>query len=150
SYSPEQVVVSFWEKSVMPVIFAELAGKYRPAEVSDPLSPAAAANGQYILVERNAYNAIDGHAAVAGEILEDVALARAMKRSGRNIKFRYGGDAVRTRMYRTFGQLREGWTKNLALLFPHARRLALMSGGAWLLAWIALALAVDGCFLGNW
>jgi len=124
SYSPEQIVSSFWEKAVMPVIFAELAGKYRPRDVSDPNSQAAAANGQYILVTREAYNAVGGHAAIARDLLEDVALARAVKRSGRKIFFRYGGDAVRTRMYRSFLQLREGWTKNLAILFPSSGRLA--------------------------
>jgi cellulose synthase/poly-beta-1,6-N-acetylglucosamine synthase-like glycosyltransferase len=124
SYSPEQVVKSFWEKAVMPVIFAELAATYRAAQVSDPNSPAAAANGQYILITREAYDAVGGHAAIAANLLEDVALARAVKRSGRKIFFRYGADAVRTRMYRTFAQLREGWTKNLALLFPSPLRLA--------------------------
>jgi glycosyltransferase involved in cell wall biosynthesis len=125
SYSPEQIVQSFWEKAVMPVIFAELASTFRPKQVSDPNSPAAAANGQYILITREAYDAVGGHAAIASNLLEDVALARAVKQSGRNIFFRYGGDAVRTRMYRSFAQLREGWTKNLALLFPHPGRLAL-------------------------
>src|SRR5712691_2859089 len=124
SYSPEQVVKGFWEKAVMPVIFAELASYYRPSEVSDPRSPAAAANGQYLLLTREAYDAIGGHAAVSTSLLEDVALARAVKQSGRKILFRYGGDAVRTRMYRSFSQLREGWTKNLALLFPSAEDLA--------------------------
>jgi len=124
SYSPEQIVTGFWEKSVMPVIFAELASKYRPSQVSDPHSPAAAANGQYILVTREAYNAIGGHAALKDSLLEDVDLARAIKNSGRTIFFRYGGDAVRTRMYRSFPQLREGWTKNLAVLFPSPVRLA--------------------------
>ncbi len=118
SYSPEQIVKGFWEKAVMPVIFAELAASFRPSEVSDPNSPAAAANGQYILITREAYDAVGGHAAIAASLLEDVALARAVKQSGRKIFFRYGGDAVRTRMYRSFAQLREGWTKNLALLFP--------------------------------
>jgi glycosyltransferase involved in cell wall biosynthesis len=126
SYSPEQEVHGFWERAVMPVIFAELAGRYRPAEVSDPASPVAAANGQYILVLRSAYEAVGGHAAIAGELLEDVALARAVKRTGRKIFFRFGGDAVRTRMYRNFAQLREGWTKNLALLFPSPLRLGLL------------------------
>jgi hypothetical protein len=126
SYSPEQEVHGFWERAVMPVIFAELAGRYRPAEVSDPASAVAAANGQYILVLRSAYEAVGGHAAIAGELLEDVALARAVKRSGRKIFFRFGGDAVRTRMYRNFAQLREGWTKNLALLFPSPLRLAVV------------------------
>jgi hypothetical protein len=125
SYSPEQVVVSIWEKAVMPVIFAELASMYRPSQVSDPNSPAAAANGQYILISRAAYDAVGGHAAIAGSLLEDVALARAVKQSGHKIFFRYGGDAVRTRMYRSFAQLIEGWTKNLALLFPSPALLAL-------------------------
>jgi glycosyltransferase involved in cell wall biosynthesis len=124
SYSPEQIVKGFWEKAVMPVIFAELAANYRPSQVSDPHSPAAAANGQYILITREAYDAVGGHAAIATSLLEDVALARAVKRSGRKIFFRYGGDAVQTRMYRSFTQLREGWTKNLALLFPSPARLA--------------------------
>jgi glycosyltransferase involved in cell wall biosynthesis len=126
SYSPEQEVHGFWEKAVMPVIFAELASRYRPAEVSDPASRAAAANGQYILVSREAYDAVGGHAAVATSLLEDVALARAVKASGRRIFFRYGGDAVRTRMYRSFDQLREGWTKNLVLLFSSPVQLAVL------------------------
>jgi glycosyltransferase involved in cell wall biosynthesis len=124
SYSPLQIVTGIFEKAVMPVIFAELASKYRPSEVSDPNSPAAAANGQYILVTREAYDAVGGHAAVRNSLLEDVELARLVKRSGRKILFRFGGDAVRTRMYRSFSQLREGWTKNLAILFPAPGRLA--------------------------
>lgn len=126
SYSPEQEVHGLWQQAVMPVIFAELATSYRPSEVSDPNSPAAAANGQYLLISRETYDSVGGHAAVAGSLLEDVALARAVKSSGRKIFFRYGGDIVRTRMYRDFAQLCEGWTKNLALLFPSPRRLALL------------------------
>jgi glycosyltransferase involved in cell wall biosynthesis len=127
SYSPEQEVHGFWERAVMPVIFAELARKYPPSRMSDPTSRLAAANGQYILVSRTAYDTVGGHAAVAGSLLEDVALAQKIKAAGYRITFRYGGDAVRTRMYRSFGQLREGWTKNLALLFPSAIALALWS-----------------------
>ncbi len=126
SYSPQQEVHGFWEQAVMPVIFAELAATYRPARVSDPSSPAAAANGQYILIRREAYDAVGGHAAVSGSLLEDVALAQTVKASGRRIFFRFGGDAVRTRMYHSFSQLREGWTKNLALLFVSPARLALL------------------------
>lgn len=124
SYSPEQEVQGPWEKAVMPVIFAELAGAYSPAKVNDPASPVAAANGQYLLISRAAYDAVGGHAKIAGDLLEDVGLARLVKRSGGKMFFRYGGDAVRTRMYRSFAQLREGWTKNLALLFPSPSRLA--------------------------
>lgn len=132
SYSPEQEVDGFWQQAVMPVIFAELASTYRPSEVSDARSPVAAANGQYILVLRKAYDAAGGHAAVAGSLLEDVALARAIKASGYRIFFRYGGDMVRTRMYGSFGEMRDGWTKNLALLFPSPVRLATLRVGEFL------------------
>ncbi len=121
SYSPEQIAVTFWEMATLPVVFAELARQYSPSKVSDPASTLAAANGQYILIRRDTYEAVGGHGAIAGDILEDVALARAVKSSGRRIRFRYGANAVRTRMYRNYRQLRDGWTKNLALLFPKPR-----------------------------
>jgi hypothetical protein len=142
SYSPEQEVHGIWEKSVMPVIFAELASTYRPSQVSDLASPAAAANGQYILVSREAYDAVGGHSAVATTLLEDVALARAVKGSGRKIFFRYGGDAVRTRMYRSLAQLKEGWTKNLVLLFRSPVLLALLRLTEFVLIVCSVAMAV--------
>jgi hypothetical protein len=142
SYSPEQEVHGFWEKAIMPVIFAELARTYRPSDVSDPRLPAAAANGQYLLIARGAYDAVGGHAAVASSLLEDVALARAVKSSGRKIFFRFAGDAVRTRMYRTLTQLVEGWTKNLAVLFPHPGRLALRRLFDFVAAIIGYAIAI--------
>ena len=141
SYSPEQIAVTFWEMATLPVVFAELARKYPPSMVSDPASPMAAANGQFILVGRNTYDAVGGHAAVAGDILEDVALARAVKRTGRKIRFRYAPDAVRTRMYRKYRQLRDGWTKNLALLFPEPVWLAAKMLALWGTPWLALLLA---------
>src|SRR5579863_220078 len=126
--------------AVLPVVFAELARQYPPSKVSDPKSPEAAANGQYILIRREVYDAVGGHAAIAGEILEDVALARRVKAAGRRIRFRYAADAVRTRMYRNFRQLREGWTKNLALLFPRPGWLAVKTAVLWALPWMFFAL----------
>jgi glycosyltransferase involved in cell wall biosynthesis len=148
SYPPEQIVDSFWEKAVMPIIFAELASSFRPSEVSNPKSPAAAANGQYILITREAYDTVGGHAAIATNLLEDVALARAVKRSGRKIFFRYGADAVRTRMYRSFAQLREGWTKNLALLFPSPARLAVLRALEFVLIIASFAISITSALRG--
>jgi hypothetical protein len=144
SYSPEQVAVTFAERAVMPVVFAELAAKYPPQKVREQNSGIVAANGQYLLVRRATYDAVGGHAAVATEILEDVALARLFHNKGKHGYFRYGGDAVRTRMYRNWPQLREGWTKNLALLFPHPERLAVQSLFLWFVAGSALGVAVSG------
>jgi glycosyltransferase involved in cell wall biosynthesis len=142
SYSPQQQVSGFWQKAVMPVIFAELAATYRPSEVSDPASQAAAANGQYLLISREAYDAIGGHAAVATSLLEDVALARAVRLSGRKLWFRFGGDAVSTRMYRSFRQLKEGWTKNLILLFPWPLALALLRLGEFVVMAVGVVVAI--------
>jgi glycosyltransferase involved in cell wall biosynthesis len=144
SYSPEQIVATFTERAVMPVVFAELAEQYPPHKVRDRNSGIVAANGQYILVRRTAYDAVGGHAAVASEILEDVALAKLFRNAGFRVYFRYAGDAVRTRMYRNWPQLREGWTKNLALLFPRPGRLLVMTLCRWSVAWFTICIAVSG------
>jgi glycosyltransferase involved in cell wall biosynthesis len=149
SYSPQQEVHTFVERSVMPVIFAELATRYKPAEVSDPKSDAAAANGQYILISREAYDSIGGHATIAGSLLEDVELARAVKRGGRKIFFRLAADQVRTRMYRGTTQLIEGWTKNLVLLFPHPIQLAFRRAVEFATIWITGLLGLAFFWRGN-
>ena len=87
SLSPGQQTVTWWEKSIIPYVFIELARMFPFEEVSDPASPQAAANGQYLLVRRSVYNEIGGFAAVRGEILDDVALARLVKQRGGRLVF---------------------------------------------------------------
>ena len=125
SYSPRQIVTGFWQRAVMPLVFSELASVYPPKQVNDPAKRIAAANGQFLLVESEAYFAVGGHRAIGREVLEDVALARNIKRRGGGIRFRYAPDALATRMYATLPAMIEGWTKNLALLFPRPIYLAL-------------------------
>jgi glycosyltransferase involved in cell wall biosynthesis len=144
SYSPEQEVRTFWEKAVMPVIFAELAAMYPPSKVSDPASPVAAANGQYLLISRETYEAVGGHTKIGNDLLEDVAMARLVKSSSRKVFFRYGGDAVSTRMYRNWSQMKEGWTKNLALLFTKPSQLALHKIGEFILPLFGLYVLLTG------
>ncbi len=124
SYSPRQIIIGFWQHTLMPLVFAELASAYPPKQVSDPNYRVAAANGQFLLVERDAYFSVGGHRNVGREILEDVALARAIKRAKYGIRFRYAPEALATRMYRTLPEMIEGWAKNLALLFPRPILLA--------------------------
>ena len=117
SYSPRQLVSGFAQRTLMPLVFSELALAYPPAKVSDPAQHIAAANGQFLLIEREAYRKIGGHASVADKVLEDVELAFIAKRRRVGLRFRYADDALSARMYRTTGAMIEGWTKNLALLF---------------------------------
>ena len=125
SYSPRQIVTGFWQHAVMPLVFSELASVYPSKEVNDPARRLAAANGQFILVDRDAYFSVGGHRAIGKNILEDVALAHNIKRGPRIIRFRYAPEALSTRMYKTTSEMIEGWTKNLALLFPKPLALAL-------------------------
>jgi cellulose synthase/poly-beta-1,6-N-acetylglucosamine synthase-like glycosyltransferase len=126
SYSPEQELHSVWERALVPFVYCRLAEKYSFARVNDPENPDAAANGQYILVRRDVYEAIGGHGAVRNRVLEDVALARRVKQAGYGLHFASGTGIARTRMYRSFGAMWEGWTKNLY---------ALMGGSASAVAW---------------
>lgn len=130
SYSPRQQLTGWAQHLLMPLIFSELASVYPPAEVNDPGKRTAAANGQFLMVEREAYFAAGGHRVVGRSVLEDVDLAWNLKRAAsrnndRSIRLRFAPDAVTARMYRGFGDMFEGWSKNLALLFPHALQLAL-------------------------
>jgi glycosyltransferase involved in cell wall biosynthesis len=113
SYSPGQEMQTWWERALIPFIFCRLAQLYSYAAVNDPESPAAAANGQYLLIRREAYDAIGGHAAVSGDVLEDVALARRLKAAGIKLFFTSGAEIARVRMYSSFRAMWEGWTKNL-------------------------------------
>jgi chlorobactene glucosyltransferase len=113
SLTSRQLTRSFWERVVQPVVFGLLDQWFPLGQVNDPASPLAAANGIFILVRRGAYQAAGGHRAVAGEILEDVALARNVKASGGRIAFVDGADLVAARMYTSLAEIHRGWTKNL-------------------------------------
>jgi glycosyltransferase involved in cell wall biosynthesis len=145
SYSPEQEAATWWELAVMPVVFADLVWTYPPDRVNDPDDPTVAANGQYILVKRLVYEGLGGHKAVASKILEDVALARLFKASNHKIWFRQGAGLVRTRMYRSFRAMWEGWTKNLTLLFRHPLQMAFVRAFEFLMITAGL-VAVGGLF----
>jgi glycosyltransferase involved in cell wall biosynthesis len=141
SYTPRQIVTGFWQRALMPLVFCELALAYPSEKVSNPESTLAAANGQFMLVKREAYFAAGGHAAIAESVLEDVALARRIKRRKVGLRFRYAPDALSTRMYRSFGQMYEGWTKNLALLFGNSLALA-----AWRVIDLLLLIGLPALF----
>jgi len=150
SFSPRQIVKGFWLRAVMPLVFSELVSVYPPKQVNDPASRVAAANGQFLMVEREAYFAVGGHRVVGQEILEDVALARKIKRARHAIRFRYAPDAVAARMYRSLPEMVEGWTKNLALLFPSAVLVAGMQMLQFLLFFGLPALALGMPLLAIW
>lgn len=115
---------TWWERALIPFVYVRLAAHYSFDAVSDPDSPQAAANGQYLLIRREAYEAIGGHQAVAGEVLEDVAIAKLAKAAGIRILFASGAGRVRVRMYRSLRAMWQGWAKNLYPLMGGTPRAA--------------------------
>ena len=114
SLTPAQEMQSFWEKLIVPLVYHILFSYLPLAMVSKSPSPAFCyAIGQFILFRRETYEKIGGHQSVRGNIVEDVWLCKAVKRSGGKVAAFDGTDVVSCRMYRGFGELWQGFSKNL-------------------------------------
>ena len=124
SFSPEQITKTWYEKSLIPFVYCRLAKRFSFDAVNNPALPAAAANGQFLLIRRAVYESLGGHASFAGDALEDVALAKAAKSAGHKLWFGSGKNVVRARMYRSFSAMGEGWKKNLYRLIGGTPRAA--------------------------
>ncbi len=111
---PKQIAVTSAERLVQPLLqwlwltFLPL----RIAERPRPLSMVAA-NGQLLVVDATAYREIGGHVAVANDVIEDVGMARAMKESGRRATVAEGSTLATCRMYESWSELRDGYSKSL-------------------------------------
>jgi cellulose synthase/poly-beta-1,6-N-acetylglucosamine synthase-like glycosyltransferase len=147
------------EALLTPAVFAfldALLGDWRPvASGSGP----AVANGQFILLKREVWEAAGGFESIRGEPIDDIAIVtRLRERGSRTAFFRTPG--LRVRMYRGFGETWRGWRRNLGglfgprpetvitalavLLVPPAALLGLLLAGRWVeaaLLWSAGAAA---------
>jgi chlorobactene glucosyltransferase len=139
----EQVLGSFWEKVVMPLVMTALSVGFSPRKVNDPTRRDAVANGQFILIKRTVYDAIGGHEKVKDQIVEDKALSELVKWNGHRLVVADGMQVVRTRMYTSLPTMWEGWTKNIYLgLRDHVAMLFLGAFGALLGLIAALFLPI--------
>lgn len=147
SLATYQELGSWAERALLPTILGMvLVASGSIAALNDPADTRhALANGQYVLVSRAAYDALGGHAALRGEIVEDIAFARRLKADGRFRLVLAGGEhLVRVRMYTSFGGIWEGFTKNMYL--GAGGDLRALGAGAFLLAalsFLPVVLAVD-------
>ena len=111
-----QLCVTFWERVVMPQVWIMLAVRYYPRRVNRATrSRDVIANGQFILMRREAYERAGTHEAVRHQVAEDLALAQAFLRSGSKLFLAYGETLIETRMYTSLASIVEGWSKNLYL-----------------------------------
>ena len=106
-------LVGFWERCLIPAVGWFIRGSVNFDEVNSPAKEAAFANGQFILMRRAAYVELEGHAVVRDEVLEDVRLAQAFKRVGYRVEMRPAPWSFSVRLYRSLGEIINGYTKNL-------------------------------------
>jgi chlorobactene glucosyltransferase len=111
----DQEMHSFWERVIQPHLFVLLSIRYGGTEhVSHAQRPAdAIANGQFILMPRDAYDAIGGHETVRDVVAEDLALAQTLVRRGRRILMLFARKRFSTHMYASLAELVRGWRKNV-------------------------------------
>ncbi len=148
SFTPLQQAVSVSERLFLPGIFTAIAVSLDFRAVNDPASPAAIANGQFLLFRRSVYEEVGGHAAVAGEIMEDMAFARRIKSQGLRLYWAFADHLMRTRMYRSMSAIWQGFAKNMSDIADQSgSRVAAVASAArsMFLAWapvVAVALAI--------
>ncbi|MGE5401635.1 MAG: glycosyltransferase [Ignavibacteriales bacterium] len=113
SVFPGQIIGSIGEYLIVPMMnwlllsFLPLRKVFTSADKSF-----AAANGQFIMMTKEAYAISGGHKAAAAEIVEDMELARKIKMSGLKLMTLLGGNIIRCRMYRNFSEAFAGFSKN--------------------------------------
>ena len=112
-----QIMASFWERLVQPQIFFAMLLRFPDFEraAKNAKWRDAIANGQYLLFTREVYDRLEGHQAVKGEVVEDLAMAQHVKRTGLQLRIRSAETDFATRMYRSLDDLIEGWSKNLMI-----------------------------------
>ena len=129
---PTQILGTFWEKTVIPLIYYSLTTllpavyvhrkpRWLPGFLYRIISPAfAAANGQCIAFTREAYQKIGGHSSVKNEVVEDVQLAKIAKSKGLALRMFNGIDSVSCRMYRSQKEMFQGLRKNFLAGFGNS------------------------------
>lgn len=110
-----QEMGSFWERVVQPVVFTTLLARYGGLETMSrsPRPVDKIANGQFLCLTREAYDAVGGHAAVRSHVAEDLRLAQLVTERGRHMHMVLAQDHLSTRMYHSLAEIRRGWGKNV-------------------------------------
>jgi chlorobactene glucosyltransferase len=110
-----QELHSFWERVIQPQVFVLLLIRYGGTEhVSNATRPAdVIANGQFILIRRDAYDAIGGHESVRDVVAEDLALGQNLVRTKRRMLLLFAQHQFSTHMYASLAELVRGWRKNV-------------------------------------
>lgn len=112
---PKAEFGSFWEKAVQPVIFGFIGSLTRFGKVNSQDHKNAMGFGAFLMFKRSAYEAIDGHEGGKADVLEDVLIAKRLKKAGFKLLVADAKRLFSIRMYYGFREIWIGWRKNMFL-----------------------------------
>ena len=147
--APRIEMRGFWEKVVLPFYTQLVLTYFRAPRVNRDSSRAAMANGQFMLLQRRAYESVGGHAAIRGYVLEDVELARRLKAHGGRLRIAWAPEFLSTRMYRDRHEMFEGLLKNIHGTDFSVVRQAAFLGALIGFFWLPLAVLPVGVLSGD-
>ena len=142
SFQPEQELVGPWERLIMPCGFFLVAFTQDVRQANDPNDPNAHANGQFMLIRRQRYEAVGGYEALRAEVWEDSAMARLVKASGGGVGVMGTKNLIHARMYRDFESLWYGLSRQAAALLGTALGCNIAALAALLLACASILLPI--------
>lgn len=101
----------WFEAVVQPVACYEMLRQFPPRRVNREKLSRPLANGQFMLFTRRGYERVGGHEAVKEDLLEDIALAKAVRAAGMRIAFVLAAGMMHVRMYESFLGFFAGWKR---------------------------------------
>jgi len=112
SLFPLMECVSLWENVILPALVGGLA-LLATSGIEDPRSPDALAAGAFLMIRARVFHAIGGFESITHEMLDDVALARLVKRNGHRVGFRMAPQLLQVRLFKDNRHAFWGMTKNI-------------------------------------
>ena len=128
SIYPRQETHTLSERALVPLIDDVLLCFFPYLFIRLPFAAASAGNGQVMVFRRESYQRISGHQSVKNSVLEDVHLARRIKKHGGKLSLALGQDLISVRMYHGYQEVLEGFGKNLRAFHGNSVVLLLISG----------------------
>jgi glycosyltransferase involved in cell wall biosynthesis len=125
SILPDLEMKGFWEKVIQPVCSGVMMIWFSPDKVNNPKKPNAYANGAFMLMRRDVYEAAGRHEAVKDQVNEDMHMADLIKKSGRKLRVLRGDGLYKVRMYTSFKQIIRGWSRIFFGTFGTLKRLTI-------------------------
>ncbi len=151
SVFPELEMKGFWENVLQPVASAIMVIWFQPDRINNPKRSAAYANGAFMMIKREVYDAIGTHEVVKTELNEDMRMAWLVKQAGYKLRVVRSEDLYVVRMYTSFKQMIRGWSRIFFGTFGTPRRLfttlvavILTSLMPWIITAISWPLALVG------